>query len=156
MTRTSADVVRAYAEAKSRADIPGALATCHADAVFETVPFQAVARGTAETASQFAGFFHAFPDYAVQLEYLHESGDLVVGSGTIRATMSGPLVGIEPTGRSFSLPFACHWRVRGDSIVHERFFFDLNQMCEQLGVSTDAAAAKLSAWRTKAASVARR
>jgi ketosteroid isomerase-like protein len=151
MTCTPAEAVTAYAEAKSRADVPGALATCHADAVFETVPFQAVARGLTEAASQFAGFFHAFPDYAVKLEYLGESGDLVVGSGTIHATMAGPLAGIAPTGRAFSLPFACHWRVRDGLIVHERFFFDLNQMCEQLGMSTDAAAARFAAWREASA-----
>nr|QXL90851.1 SnoaL-like domain-containing protein [Streptomyces sp.] len=151
----AADVVRVYAAAKSRADIPGALANCHPDVVFETIPFQAVARGTEEAALQFGGFLRAFPDYDVELEYLRETGGLVVGSGTIRATMAGPLAGIEPTGRAYALPFACHWTVRDGLIAHERFFFDFHQMCEQLGLSTDAAGARFAAWRERATGAAR-
>ncbi|WP_406724158.1 ester cyclase [Streptomyces sp. GD-15H] len=149
------DVVRAYATAKSRADIPAALKSCHPDVVFETIPFQAVARGTEEAARQFAGFLRAFPDYDVELGYLHGMSGLVVGSGTIRATMAGPLAGIDPTGKAYALPFACHWTVRDGLIAHERFFFDFHQMCEQLGLSTDAAGAKVAAWREHAQRAAR-
>ncbi|MFD6327171.1 ester cyclase [Streptomyces sp. NPDC058442] len=150
-----ADVVRTYAAAKSRADIPAALKGCHPDVVFETIPFQAVARGTEEAARQFTGFLRAFPDYHVELEYLHGMNGLVVGSGTIRATMAGPLAGIEPTNKAYALPFACHWTVRDGLITHERFFFDFHQMCEQLGLSTDAAGAKFAAWREHAQRAAR-
>ncbi|MGI5493582.1 nuclear transport factor 2 family protein [Microtetraspora malaysiensis] len=144
------DVVRAYAEAKSRADVPAALAYCHPDAVFETIAFQAVANGTEEAARQFTGFLRAFPDYHVDLEYLVEAGELVIGSGTIRATMKMSLAGIEPTGGTYALPFACHWTVRDGLIAHERFFFDFHQMCEQLGLPTDAAADRFAAWRKAA------
>ncbi|MEU6563430.1 ester cyclase [Nocardia nova] len=154
MTRTPIETVREYAEAKSRADIEAALATCRHDAVLETVPFQVVGRGRAEAAGHLAGFFRAFPDYSVELEYLHDTADLVVGAGTIRATMAGPLAGIEPTGRRFALPFACHWRVRDGLISQERFFFDFHHMCEQLGLSTDAAAARFDAWRGAARAAA--
>ncbi|MDI5980695.1 ester cyclase [Amycolatopsis magusensis] len=146
---SASDVVRSYAEAKSRADVDAALRTCHPDVVFETIPFQAVARGTDEARTQFGGFFRAFPDYTVELEYLRETGDLVVGSGRILATMSGPLAGIPPTGRGFALPFACHWTVTDGKIAHERFFFDFNQMCEQLGLSTTDAASRFATWRAR-------
>ncbi|AHH19696.1 hypothetical protein NONO_c49120 [Nocardia nova SH22a] len=152
MTRTPIETVRTYAEAKSRADIAAALSSCHDDAILETVPFRVVGRGRAEATGHLIGFFRAFPDYSVELEYLHETGDLVVGAGTIRATMAGPLAGIEPTGRRFALPFACHWRVRDGLITRERFFFDFHQMCAQLGLSTDAAAARFDAWRESAES----
>ncbi|MEV5299769.1 ester cyclase [Amycolatopsis methanolica] len=62
----------------------------------------------AEAERQFAGFFRAFRDYRVRADYLRTAGDLVVGAGTISATMRGALAGIEPTGKSFELPFACH------------------------------------------------
>jgi steroid delta-isomerase-like uncharacterized protein len=145
------DVVRAYAEAKSRADVPASLTYCRPDAVFETVAFQAVARGAEETARQFTAFLRAFPDYEVELEYLRQVDELVVGAGTIRATMRESLAGIEPTGRSYALPFACHWIVRDGLIAHERFFFDFHQMCEQLGLSTDEAGARFAQWRRHAA-----
>ena len=144
------DVVRAYAQAKSRADVPAALSYCDPGVVFETVAFRAVANGTEEAARQFTAFLRAFPDYRVELEYLVEAGDLVIGAGTIRATMVGSLARIEPTHGTFALPFACHWTVRDGLIAHERFFFDFHQMCEQLGLSTDAAAAKFATWREAA------
>ncbi|KAB2347440.1 ester cyclase [Actinomadura rudentiformis] len=145
----TSDVVRTYAEAKSRSDITAALAVCHPDVIFETIPFQAVAHGADEARAQFTGFLRAFPDYNVELEYLAESGDLVIGAGTIHATMKDSLAGIAPTGRSYALPFACHWTVRNDLITHERFFFDFHQMCEQLGLSTDEAGAHLAIWRER-------
>ncbi|MEU1390427.1 MULTISPECIES: ester cyclase [unclassified Nonomuraea] len=150
-----ADVVRDYALAKSRADVQEALRYCGTDAVFETIAFQAVATGIDEVARQTAAFLRTFPDYGVELEYLAAADDLVVGAGTIRATMTQSLVGIEPTGRAFALPFACHWRVRDGLIAHERFFFDLHQMCEQLGLATAAVAARFAAWRERAQAVAR-
>lgn len=152
---TPTGVVRAYARAKSRADIREAMRFCHPDVVFETIAFQAVASGLDEVARQNAAFLRTFPDYGVELEYLVAAGDLVVGSGTVRATMAESLVGIEPTGRAFALPFACHWTVREGLIVHERFFFDFHQMCEQLGLSTEAAAERFAAWRERAKTAAR-
>lgn len=152
---TPADVVRAYARAKSRADVREALRYCGQDTVFETIAFQAVATGLDEVARQTTAFLRVFPDYGVELDYLAAADDLVVGAGTIRATMMESLVGIQPTGRAFALPFACHWRVRDGLIRHERFFFDFHQMCEQLGLSTADAAARFAAWRERAKAVAR-
>ncbi|MDP9869153.1 MULTISPECIES: hypothetical protein [Streptosporangium] len=51
---TPADVVRAYAQAKSRADIQAALRYCSPDTVFETIAFQAAATGIDEVARQTA------------------------------------------------------------------------------------------------------
>ncbi|YCK35903.1 ester cyclase [Actinomadura sp. ATCC 39365] len=150
-----ADVVRAYARAKSRADVQETLRYCSTDTVFETVAFQAVATGIDEVARQTAAFLRTFPDYGVELEYLAAADDLVVGAGTVRGTMTQSLVGIPATGRAFALPFACHWRVRDGLIAHERFFFDLHQMCEQLGLSTAAVAARFAAWRERARAVSR-
>ncbi|MFC5814347.1 ester cyclase [Nonomuraea harbinensis] len=152
---TPADVVRAYARAKSRADVQEALRYCGQDTVFETIAFQAVATGLGEVARQTTAFLRAFPDYGVELDYRAEADDLVVGAGTIRATMMESLVGIEPTGRAFALPFACHWRVRDGLIGHERFFFDFHQMCEQLGLSSADAAARFAAWRERVKAVPR-
>jgi NADPH:quinone reductase-like Zn-dependent oxidoreductase len=134
----------AYAEyvtapARHFAHIPG-----------ETVAFRAVANGTEEAARPFTAFLRAFPDYRVELEYLVGAAELVICAGTIRATMAESLAGIEPTHESDALPFACHWTVRDGLIAHERFFFDFHQMCEQLGLPTDAAAATFAAWRKAA------
>ncbi|WP_040841990.1 nuclear transport factor 2 family protein [Nocardia brevicatena] len=152
MTGTPIETVQTYAEAKSRADIAAALSACHDDAILETVPFRVVGRSRTEAAGHLTGFFRAFPDYSVELEYLHETAVSLWGPGPSAPRWLGPPAGIEPTGRRFALPFACHWRMRDGLIAQERFFFDFRQMCEQLGLSTDAAAAQFGAWRDTARS----
>jgi steroid delta-isomerase-like uncharacterized protein len=142
-------VVEAYAAAKSAGDVEAALAVCADDAVFVTIPFQAVARGVAEARAQFTNFVRAFPDYNVEVDVLEAVGDMVFSSGTIRATMRSSLAGIEPTGRQYALPFACHWKVRDGLIVHEAFFYDFNQMCEQLGLDVGEAASRFATWRSR-------
>ena len=140
-------LVRSYAEAKSRADIDAALALCRDDVVFETIPFQAVARGVADARRQFVVFFRAFPDYDVEVDDVVAKDEKVVVTGTIRATMLGALVDVGPTDRRYELPFMGLWWVDDGAILRERLFFDLNQMCEQLGVSTELVAGRLRASR---------
>ena len=85
----------------------------------------------------------------IRLEVVAEDEKVVV-TGTIRATMLGALVDVAPTDRRFELPFMGLWWVHNGAIVRERLFFDLNQMCEQLGVPTDLVAGRLRASRRPA------
>ncbi|MEV4114959.1 ester cyclase [Nonomuraea sp. NPDC049695] len=153
---TPAAVVRAHSKAKTSGDIAGALSWCREDVVFETVAFQTAAHGIDESRRQFQGFLGAFPDYSVQLEDLREMDDLVLGVGRITGTMKGPLAGIEPTGRAFDLPFVCLWYVQEGLITLERFFYDFNEMCEQLGIDTTTAANRFRAWRERTGAAASR
>lgn len=141
------NVVQQYATAKSRADAEAALAVCSEGFRLETVPFQLTAEGKHEVRMALAAFFSAFPDYDVTLEGLAESGDGVAAWGVVRATMWGDLLGQKATGRGFQLPMSCVFTLDGDRLASESFFFDLNQMCEQLGLSTEAVAADLRAAR---------
>jgi predicted ester cyclase len=109
-----------------------------------TVPFQAVARGVDKARAQFTNFLRAFPDYHVELDVLRAVEDMVFSSGAIRATMQGPLAGVEPTGQQYALPFACYWKIRDSLIVHVAFFYDFNQMCEQLGLDVSEPVRKLA------------
>lgn len=143
--RTPTDAVLAYAAAKSRADVDAALAACRPDVTFETIPFQATAHGTDEARRQFGAFFRAFPDYDVAVDDVWASDASVAAHGTIAATMAGPLAGLAPTGRRFRLPFACLWEVRDGLVAHERFFFDLHDLCAQLGLPTGEVAERLRA-----------
>lgn len=143
--RRAADAVLAYAEAKSRADLDAALELCQPDVVFDTVAFRAVARGRDEARRQFSAFFTAFPDYNVEVDGILAEGDAVAAHGAITATMAGPLAGLAPTGKRFRVPFACSWTVADGLLAHEQFFFDLHQMCEQLGLETSAVSGRLVA-----------
>jgi steroid delta-isomerase-like uncharacterized protein len=132
------EVVAAYTAAKSRADADEAVRHCADDFTIETVAFQTTIEGKEANRAAFHAFFGVFPDYDVEVAGTTGSDDELATWGTLRATMRGPFGGIEATGRSFELPFACVWHVRDGLLEHERFFFDLHQMCEQLGI--DAAA----------------
>lgn len=137
-------VVEQYAAAKSRADVEAALALCTESFRLETVPFQITAEGKQEARMALQAFFAAFPDYAVVLDGLAESGDAAAAWGVVSATMTGDLLGRRATGRAFELPMSCVFMLDDEGrLASESFFFDLNQMCEQLGLSTDAVAADL-------------
>jgi steroid delta-isomerase-like uncharacterized protein len=135
--------VQEYAAAKSRADVEAALAVCTEDFVLETVPFQLTALGKHEARMALSAFFSAFPDYEVTLDGQAQGDGAVAAWGVVRATMWGDLLGQKATGRSFELPMSCVFTIDGGRLASESFFFDLNQMCEQLGLETDAVAADL-------------
>jgi steroid delta-isomerase-like uncharacterized protein len=147
MTATTAaradEVVAAYAEAKSHADVEAALRHCADDLVVDTVPFQISVAGRDANRAAFEAFFGVFPDYDVDLDGTTGAGELLAGWGTLRATMAGSIGRLEATGRRFELPFACVWRVRDGLLAHERFFFDLHQMCDQLGLDASAVLAEI-------------
>ena len=136
-------VVQQYAKAKSRADVDAALAVCTEDFVLETVPFQIIARGKDEARMALGAFFSAFPDYEVTLDGMLEGDRDVAAWGVVRATMWGDLLSQKATGRAFELPMSCIFTLAGGRLASESFFFDLNQMCEQLGLDTGAVAADL-------------
>lgn len=57
--------------------------------------------------------------------------------------MTGDRFGIVPNGRRAELPVFIAFGFRDDKIAHERFVFDLSELCAQSGVSTDAVRRKL-------------
>lgn len=144
---TGAEAVARYAAAKSRQDVEAALAYCHADFVLDTIPFGIRGHGKEECAGQLGLFFATFPDYAVSIDGQAESPGAVTVWGTVRATMRGPFGRFAPTGRAFALPFACVFPLRDGLLAGERFFFDLNMMCEQLGLPVEQVAAELRSVR---------
>jgi len=142
-------IVAEYAAAKSRQDIDGALRVCREDFVLDTVPFGIRGTGKAEVAAHLCIFFTTFPDYGTTLDGQATGEDVVTAWGTIRATMRGRLGSFAPTGRAFALPFSCVFPLRDGLLAAEHFFFDLNAMCEQLGLPVERVAAELRAFRSE-------
>jgi predicted ester cyclase len=66
-------------------------------------PAPGQAPGVEGTKQFWAGFFAAFPDASTSLETLVADDDNVVVVLTITGTHSGPLMGIEPTGKRISV-----------------------------------------------------
>jgi len=144
-------LVRAYAEAKSRQDAAAALALCSDDFSIETIPFGTASRGRDDTARQLALFFSVFPDYRAETEGLADQVESVAWWGRISLTFAGGFLGLEPTGKSASLPAFSVFDLSKGRLVRERFFFDLAMLCEQIGVPVEALSEKLRALRAGAA-----
>ncbi|KAB8189144.1 hypothetical protein FH608_040580 [Nonomuraea phyllanthi] len=141
------EVVRGYATAQSAGDLVAVVNACHPDVVRESIPFRLLSRGRHRVREAVAALLRTFPDYDVRLGELRLKEELVVGTGLISATMEAPLAGLPATGRRFTLSFASLWKVHDGLIHRELLFFDLNHMCEQLGLSTCELAAHLRSWR---------
>src|ERR1700712_4583325 len=97
------ELAQALAVAKSRKDIPAALALMHPEMELES-PFGTRARGHAENERALAGFFESFPDYDVSLQGHAGSDDILVCWGVVRMTMTGDRFGVVPNGRRAELP----------------------------------------------------
>lgn len=138
-------LVRGYAGAKSEQDVGAALSVCSEDFALETVSMGLVTRDRKEAEQQLALFFTAFPDYAVTLDGVATGSGAVASWGRARLTWRGPLVGLEPSGRSADLPFAAIFPTAGGQLRGERFLFDLATLCDQIGLPVDALRERLAA-----------
>lgn len=137
------ELAERLAIAKSRQDVSAALEVLHPDMVLETPAFGTRAQGLAENERILTRFFKSFPDYHVTLDGQADAGGTLVCWGTARMTMTGDRFGVVPNGRRAELPIFITFAFRDDKIAHERFIFDLSELCAQSGVSTDAVRRRL-------------
>ncbi|GGI29906.1 ester cyclase [Bradyrhizobium guangdongense] len=145
------ELAEKLAIAKSRQDVAAALEVLHPEMVLETPAFGTRVKGLAENARILTRFFKSFPDYHVTLDGHASSAETLVCWGTARMTMTGDRFGEVPNGRRAELPVFIAFAFRDDKIAHERFVFDLSELCAQSGISTDAARRKLFGEASQAA-----
>jgi predicted ester cyclase len=131
------ELAHALGVAKSRQDVPGAMALLHPDMLLETPAFGTVARGLAENEKALTRFFASFPDYEVTLQGHASNGGTLICWGDARMTMTGDRFGVQPNGRRAELPVFLQFSFADDLIATERFFLDLSALCAGSGVSTD-------------------
>jgi hypothetical protein len=63
--------------------------------------------------------------------------DVMVVWGSLRGTSGGEWMGVQPTGRSFVVPFANVTPFRDGLMEGETIYFDLATLCEQAGFPLD-------------------
>jgi predicted ester cyclase len=119
------DFIRQYAEALSGKPKPAAV----------------VDRYVAEQLlkDHIAEFEAACPNYQVEFEHLIAEGDMVSAIGTLRATNTGPLMGMPATGKSFEIPMHITYRIADGKIVKHWMLVDNFAMMQQLGLIPSAA-----------------
>ena len=127
-------LVQAYAAAKDAHDPDAALAFCHDDCFYESVPLGQRVQGKENLKLFYEALFQAFPDYQAAFDGLASGENSIVVWGIFRGTMCGPCLGIPPTGRSFEVPVVFVVTFRDGLIASDRGFFDLATLCEQLGI----------------------
>ncbi len=76
----------------------------------------------------------AFPDYREQIDELYEAGDDIIVVLTIRGTNTGPMEGLEPTGREVEFRDVTICRVEDGKIVKQSGLSDYFTVYQQLGL----------------------
>ena len=118
----------------------GALDDVLAPSYVAQTPFGEV-NGPSGVKEIIAEFREAFPDIKMKVEGQWAEGDSVVTHWSTRGTHTGPLRGIEPTGKEVTFSGVLILRFDGDQAVRGWQHFDRLTMLEQLGVAPASAAA---------------
>lgn len=112
----------------------------HLDEVFDTNvvdhdPAPGQAAGVEGIKQFWTGFFTAFPDAALSPETLVADDDNVVVAFTITGTHDGPLMGVQPTGKSISVRGIQIGRFEGGKLVERRGATDQLGILQQIGAA---------------------
>ena len=90
--------------------------------------------GIGEAKQYYGDLLRAFSDIQFTVDDAFASGDRLAKRWTFRATHTGELNGIEPTGKRITLVGATFARMEEGKIVEERDFADDLGLMQQLGV----------------------
>jgi steroid delta-isomerase-like uncharacterized protein len=127
-------VVREHMESENRHDFDATIAT-FAHPRYELIATDQVFDGEAAVRGYFATSRAAFPDQRNELVSLRHVDDGVVVELDLLGTHLGPLAGMEPTGKSFSVRMLALFLFEGEGIICERVYFDSGSILRQIGLA---------------------
>jgi predicted ester cyclase len=122
-TEANKAFVRSYLEAISGKDKPRALQD------------EYIAESDEELKEHIVFFEASFPRYALPIDDMIAVGDKVAVRLRFEGAHKGELLGIAPTGKEVSVPFAITYRLDGGKIAQHWMSFDRMALMEQLGVA---------------------
>lgn len=122
---------QAHRDAEAARDIDAILKTFVEDCFLETHPLGLRSDGRTATRTAYEGYFTAFPDLEPDDQGQVVGDDVLVVWGALRGTSGGEWMGIPPSGRSFTVPFANVTPFRDGLMAGESIYFDLATLCEQ-------------------------
>lgn len=125
------EIVRRHMEAENVHDYPAAINT-FSHPRYEIIAMDRTYDGRAEVESYFRESRTAFPDQRNELIALHHADDAVITEFWLLGTHKGPLLGIEPTGRSFRCRMTAFFLFDGADLICERVYFDSATILRQL------------------------
>jgi len=111
-----------------------ALARQHSeDGIVESPLAGGSAQGREAIEQVYRSFFRAFPDVTVRQDALLMDGDRAVLLLNLSGTDSGGLMGLAPTGRSFSMAMVFLDEFKDGVIARERRIYDFTGLLIQVG-----------------------
>lgn len=91
-------------------------------------------RGIDEIVAYFEEVLAAISDWHMELVTIVEQGEDVFAQWHLTGTHTGPIMGIEPTGKALTIDGMDHFVVRDGKIVSNYVVFDQMQYARQLGL----------------------
>jgi steroid delta-isomerase-like uncharacterized protein len=125
------DIVRRHMEAENVHEYETAIGT-FAHPRYEIIATDRVYDGLDEVREYFRESRTAFPDQRNELIAMHHADDAVITEFWLLGTHRGPLLGIEPTGRSFRCRMTAFFLFEQARLVCERVYFDAGTILRQL------------------------
>lgn len=128
---TREQIVRRHMEAENIHDYPAAIGT-FSHPRYEIIATDRIYDGLAEVQAYFRETRTAFPDQRNELISLRHADDAVIAEFWLLGTHQGPLLGMEPTGRSFRCRMTAFFIFEGTGLICERVYFDSATILRQL------------------------
>jgi steroid delta-isomerase-like uncharacterized protein len=129
--RVREEVVRRHMESENQHDYATTIGT-FSHPRYEIIATDRVHDGLEEVQAYFRETRTAFPDQRNELISLRHADDAVIVEFWLLGTHKGPLLGIEPTGRSFRCRMTAFFIFEGSGIACERVYFDSATILRQL------------------------
>jgi steroid delta-isomerase-like uncharacterized protein len=127
-----------HRDAEAARDYDGILETFVKDCFLETKPLSLRSEGREAVRRTYReGYFVAFPDLSPDDVGSAFGDDVMVVWGTLEGTSRGEWMGVPPSGKSFSVPFANVTPFRDGLMAGETIYFDLATLCEQAELPLD-------------------
>ena len=128
---TREQIVREHMESENRHEFDVTMGTFEHPR-YEIIPTGVVHDGPVEVAAYFRDSRAAFPDQRNELISLRHADDAVIVEFWLRGTHKGPLMGIQPTGKTFECQMTAFFIFDEDRLVCERVYFDSATILRQL------------------------
>jgi predicted ester cyclase len=129
---SNGELVRWAFECLNRRDVSSLKPFWTADTV-ERFPDK-TCRGPEEIGAYFEDAFAALPDWHMEVIAIAEQGDDVFVHWHLTGTHTGPLLGIEPTGKPVAIDGIDHFVLRDGMVVSNFVVVDQMQYARQIGM----------------------
>lgn len=132
-TQAGQRVVRDWASAWANRHSDRLIALFADDGMLEDVALQVVSRGRLAIQTFVNGIFDAVPDLALHLTDDFASGTFAAAEWIMSGTLSGSLLGLPATGKSFSIRGAAIFELQDGKIARSSIYWDMSTLVRQLG-----------------------